>query len=123
MVTRRIALVLTAGARSETTPTALRLVERLQGRDHRLVVFAHGDAVALSVAGGEFAEVVAALLRRGVHGGTLDWVVDATAQRRLGGEVHHVPGVVPGDPADMWAFVREADVVLAPGTGAAWPGG
>lgn len=123
MVTRRVAIVLTAGARSETTPTALRLAERLQARGHRLVVYAHGDAAALTAVGGEFADAIGTLIRRGVHGGTLDWVVDAAEQRRGGGPTHHVAGVVPGDAADLWAFVREADVVLAPGTGAAWPAG
>ena len=122
-MTRRVAIVLTAGMRSETTPTALRLAERLQARGHRLVVYAHGDAAALSFVGGDYADVVSTLIQRGLHGGTLDWVVDGAAQRRGGGTAQHVPGVVPGDAADLWAFVREADVVLAPGTGVAWPAG
>ena len=122
MVSRRVAVVLTAGTRSQTTVTALRLAERLLAHGNRVTVFAHEDAAALSVVGGELADAVAGLLRRGVHGGTLDWVVDTAAQRRFGGPTQHVPGVVPGDHADLWAFVREADVVLAPGMGAAWPG-
>ena len=123
MVTRRIAMVLTAGVGSETTPTALRLLERLQHHGHRLVVFAHGDAGALTVVGGPFADLIATLIGRGVHGGAMHWVVDAAAQRRFGGPAVQIPGVVPGGPADLWTCVREADVVLAPGTGAAWPGG
>jgi len=58
---------------------------------------------------------VAALLRRGVHGGNLDWVVDEAATRRLGVDDRCVPGVVPGSPSDLWAFVRAADLVLSPG--------
>ena len=47
---------------------------------------------------------------------TLDWVVEAGAAggRRM------VDGVVTGDGADLWRFVREADVVLAPGGGQPW---
>lgn len=112
---RTMALVLTGGVTSERTATALKLAERVLNRGHRVTVFAHDDATALSAGSGEVAEAVAALMRRGVHGGTLDWVVDAGAARRLGVADRQVPGVVAGDHADLWAFVRSADVVLSAG--------
>jgi sulfur relay (sulfurtransferase) complex TusBCD TusD component (DsrE family) len=112
---RRFAVVLASGASSERTGTAVRLAERLLARGHRVAVFAHENAVALTAGDDEVARAVAALLRRGVHGGTLDWVVDEQAARRLGVADGQAAGVVPGDHADMWAFVREADVVLSAG--------
>lgn len=112
---RTMALVLTGGVTSERTATALKLAERVLNRGHRVTVFAHDDATALSAGSGEVAEAVASLLRRGVHGGTLDWVVDSGAGRRLGVVDRQVPGVVAGDHADLWAFVRTADIVLSAG--------
>lgn len=112
---RTIAFVLTGGVTSERTATALKLAERVLNRGHRVTVFAHDDATALSAGSGEVAQAVSALLRRGVHGGTLDWVVDTDAARRLGVADQQVPGVVAGDHADLWAFVRTADVVLSAG--------
>lgn len=109
-----VALLLTLGARAESTATALRLAERLLARGHRVTVFAHEDATAVSAADSDVADAVAALVRRGVHGATLDWVVDREAAVRLGCTHKQVAGVVPGDHADLWSFVREADVVLAP---------
>ncbi len=58
---------------------------------------------------------VAAMLRRGVHGGTLDWVVEGDAANAVGVAGTQVCRVVSGDHADLWAFVREADVVLSVG--------
>ncbi|MGI8575500.1 MAG: hypothetical protein ACR2MA_09190 [Egibacteraceae bacterium] len=117
-MSRHVTVVLQSGAQSGGATTALRLAERLLARGHRVTVFAAESAVGLSAIEGELAEAVAALLRRGLHGGTLDWVVDGAAARRWGCERHQVPGVVPGDHADLWTFVRDADVVLAPGRGA-----
>lgn len=116
-MSRRIALVLAGPGHGEQAGTALKLAERLLSRGHRVSVFAHDGATALSAGASETATVVAALLRRGVHGGTLDWVVDAEAAQREGTDRAQAPGVVPGDASDLWAFVREADVVLSVGGG------
>jgi hypothetical protein len=109
---RTVALLLTSGGPGERVATALKLADRLLARGHRIVVFAHDEAAALSAGAGEVAESIAALLRRGVHGGTLDWVIDEEGARRLGVLGAQVPGVVPGGHGDLWAFVREADIVL-----------
>lgn len=116
-MTRQTALVLTGGPVSEQTVTALRLAERLLARGSRVTVFAHAEAVAVAAGGGELAQAVAALLRRGVHGATLDWVVDADAADRAGITGCLAPGIVRGDHADLWSFVRDADVVLSAGGG------
>lgn len=114
-MTRRIALVLTAGPADERTLTALRLAERLLARGNRVTVFAHAGASALAAGTTDVARAVADLLRRGVHGATLDWVVDGSAADDLGVGGALTPGVVRGDHADLWAFVREADLVLSVG--------
>jgi hypothetical protein len=116
MTTRTVALILNEGAHTERATTALRLVERILARGHRVTVFAHDSAASLSAGTGELPAAVAALLRRGVHGGTLDWVVEADAAEAMGIAGCQAPGVVPGDHADLWAFVREADIVLSLGT-------
>lgn len=117
VVSRTVTLVLSSATSSAAASTALQLADRLLARGHRVTIFAHGDAVDLALAAGPAAGAIAALLRRGVHGATLDWVVEggAAGGRRL------VDGVVVGDDADLWRFVREADVVLAPGGGQSWP--
>ncbi|MGH8910647.1 MAG: DsrE family protein [Egibacteraceae bacterium] len=115
MTARRVALILNDGGQNERAATALRLAERILARGHRVTVFAHDEAATLSAGTGELALAVAALLRRGVHGGTLDWVVEADAAQALGVARDQAPGVVPGDHADLWAFVREADLVLSVG--------
>lgn len=115
MTRRSIAVHLTDGRWSEPTTTALRLADRLLARGHRVTVFAQEAAVSLAAGDDEAAQAVAALLHRGAHGGTLHWVVDADAAARHGVERALVPGAIPGDLADLWAFVRDADVVLSPG--------
>jgi hypothetical protein len=112
-VSRTAAVVLT-GVTGERTVTALQLAERLLARGHRVTVYAHDTAASAAAVGGELTEAVAALLRRGVHGATLDWVTDGAGARRVGAEAQ-APGVVTGDHADLWAFVRDADIVLSPG--------
>jgi len=116
-VSRTVALLLTADVSDERTATALKLADRLLARGHRVTVYAHGPATALAAGDGEVARAVAALLRRGVHGGTLDWVVDEAEVARRGLTGRLAPGVVAGDHADLWAFVRAADVVLSTGAG------
>lgn len=113
-MSHNVALVLT-GAADEATVTAVQLAERLLARGARVSVFAHGTATALSAGDGALAAAVSALIRRGLHGATLDWVVDAHASRALGVAASQAPGVVPGDHADLWAFVRSADLVLGVG--------
>lgn len=115
MTVRRVALILNDSAQSERVTTALRLAERILARGVRVTVFAHDEAATLSAGTGELAAAVAALLHRGVHGGTLDWVVEADAAEAFGVAGDQAPGVVPGDHADLWAFVREADLVLSLG--------
>lgn len=108
---------LTDGSLSETTATALRLADRLLARGHRVTVFASDAAAGLAAGRGEVPNAIAALLHRGVHGGTLHWVVDRPSAERLGVVDNLAPGVVPGGHADLWAFVRDADAVLSPGGG------
>lgn len=112
---RTFALVLNTAVATERTTTALRLAERLVARGHRVGVFAHDHAAGLSAGDGEVPRAVAGLLRRGVLGGTFDWVVEQDAARAMGVEATQVAGVVLGDHADLWGFVREADVVLSVG--------
>ena len=116
-MTRRVALVLTGAPADERSLTALRLAERLLARGSRVTVFAHGAAAGLSSGDTDSARAIGALLRRGVHGATLDWVVDAAASDELGSGAAQASGVVRGDHADLWAFVREADLVLSVGGG------
>ena len=112
MTAKTVALILNDGAQNERLTTALRLAERLLARGHRVTIFAHDEAATLSAGEGDLAGAVGALLRRGVHSGTLDWVVEADAAQALGVAREQAPGIVPGDHADLWAFVREADIVL-----------
>lgn len=112
---RTIAVHLTDGEWSEPTATALRLADRLLARGHRITVFAGEAAAGLAAGAGEVPDAIASLLRRGAHGGTLHWVADREAAARAGVTDSLVPGVIPGDLADLWAFVRDADVVLSPG--------
>ena len=117
MSRKTIAVHLTDDTPSESTATAIQLAERLLARGPRVTVFAGQGAGALAAGEGAVRDAIAALLRRGAHGGTLHWVTDAAAaaERGVGGAL--VPGVLPGDLADLWAFVRDADVVLSPGGG------
>jgi hypothetical protein len=116
VVSRAVTVVLSSATSSAAAATALQLADRLLAGGHRVMVFAHGTAVDLALDSAPIADAVRALLHRGVHGATLDWVVDAGAAggRRM------VDGVITGDDADLWRFVREADVVLAPGGGQPW---
>jgi len=113
----RITLVLHRGGRNESTATALALADRLLARGHRVSVFAHADAVTLSAGTGGSVTVVADLLRRGVAGAGVDWVVEEATARALGLADRQAMGVVLGDHADLWALVRQADVVLSPDGG------
>jgi hypothetical protein len=113
----QIALVLTGGPVTEQTLTALQLAERLLARGSRVTVFAHAEAASVAAGDGPLARAVAALLRRGIHGATLDWVVDGDAAVQGGVGGCQAPGVVRGDHADLWAFVRDADLVLSAGGG------
>lgn len=112
---KTVAVVLSTSTSDESTTTALKLIERIGARGHRVTVYAHEAAAGLTAGDGEAAAAIRALLRRGVHPPTLDWVVDAASARRLRVGDDQAAGVVQGDPSDLWAFVRAADVVLAPG--------
>lgn len=115
MTRKTIAVHLTESAPSESTATAVQLAERLLARGHRVTVFAGQSAAGLAAGQGQLAQAIGALLRRGAHGGTLHWVTDAAAAEERGVAGSLVPGVLPGDLADLWSFVRDADVVLSPG--------
>lgn len=115
MSRRTIAFHLTDGDWSEPTATALRLADRLLARGHRVTIFAGEAAAGLAAGSGDASQAIASLIHRGTHGGTLHWVVDRDAAARLGVSDSLVPGVIPGGLADLWAFVRDADVVLSPG--------
>jgi hypothetical protein len=108
---RTLALVLATGPDHGATVAALRLAEESVGRGHRVAVYAYGDGVRTSAEGSTVAAHVAALLRRGVHGGLLSWVGDGDDLAASAAE-RPVDGVVPGDGGDLWRFVRDADVVL-----------
>ena len=116
MTRKTIAVHLTDDTPTESTATAVQLAERLLVRGHRVTVFAGQGAGALAAGEGAVHDAIASLLRRGAHGGTLHWVTDAAAAAERGVSASLVPGVLPGDLADLWAFVRDADVVLSPGS-------
>lgn len=115
MSRKTIAVHLSEGMPSESTATAVQLAERLLARGHRVTVFAGQQATALAAGRGPLPDAIGALLRRGAHGGTLHWVTDAAAAADRGVDRCLVPGVLPGDLADLWGFVGDADVVLSPG--------
>jgi predicted peroxiredoxin len=116
VVSRAVTVVLSSATSSAAAATALQLADHLLADGHRVMIFAHGTAVDLALDDSSIADAARALVRRGVHGATLDWVVEAGAAggRRM------VDGVIVGDEADLWRFVRAADVVLAPGGGQPW---
>lgn len=111
----RVALLLNRGETAASTATALALAERLLARGHRVSVFAHDEAVVLAAGDGPVAAVVAALLRKGALGPGFDWIAERPAAQALGVADRQAQGVVQGDHSDLWALVREADVVLTPG--------
>ena len=103
---RSLTLVLGSGPSQGATVAALRLADEAAARGHRVAVFAYGGGTNVSARGAATAAPVEALVRRGVHGGLVSWVVEADAATT------QVPGVVHGDRSDLWRLVREADVVL-----------
>lgn len=108
---RTLTLALGTGPSDGATVAALQLVEHAVARGHRVAVYAYGDGVRTGAEGSTAAAHVEALLRQGVHGGLLSWVVDRD-DLRAGAAAHQVPGVIDGDGGDLWRFVREGDVVL-----------
>ena len=110
----RVTLILHRGGRNESTGTALALAERLLDHGHRVSVFAHADAVTLTAGDSPSVAAVAALLRRGLAGPGIDWVVERGTAAILGLTDRQTPGVLLGDHADLWSLVRQADVVLSP---------
>lgn len=108
---RTLGLVLGTDPQDGATIAALRLAEEAVDRGHRVAVYAYGDGARVGAEGSPTAPIVAALLRRGVHGGLVSWVTDrATAGSCSAGRP--VEGVVTGDGGDLWRFVRESDVAL-----------
>lgn len=113
-VNRTVAIHFNGPAAIQSTATALALAERLFARGHRVMVFASGDAATLAAGSDDVTAAITALVHRGVHAPTLQWVVDAAAAQRLGVADTLAPGVVAGDFSDLWSFVRDADVILSP---------
>lgn len=108
---RTLALLLGTAPQDGATVAALKLAEQALARGHRVAVYAYGDAVRVGAAGSPTGAHVAALLRRGVHGGRTSWVVDRSASEGCP-DARQVPGVVDGDGGDLWRFVEDADVAL-----------
>lgn len=111
------ALVLNDGRATEQTVTALALVERLVERGVNVRVFAHDEASVLSAGHHPIARAVEGLIRKGLHGGTLQWVVEGEATLALGVADQQARGTIDGDHGDLWSVVREADLVLSVGVG------
>lgn len=108
---RTLALVLGTAPQDGATVAALKLAEQALARGHRIAVYAYGDGVRVGAEGSPTAEHVAALLRRGVHGGRASWVVDRVGCERCP-VARQVAGVIEGDGGDLWRFVTDADVSL-----------
>ncbi|WP_370328315.1 hypothetical protein [Euzebya sp.] len=112
---RTVALILNQSGATEQTTTALGLVERLVERGVAVRVFAHDEAAVLSAGSHPVAAAVEGLIRAGVHGGPLTWIVEDPAAEALGVARDQVRGVIAGDHHDLWGIVREADLVLSVG--------
>lgn len=108
---KTLALVLGTGPVDGATVAALRLAEEAVARGHRVAVYAYGDGVRTSAEGSSSAPHVAALVRRGVHGGLVSWVADRDDVEDAA-TTRQVSGVVFGDGGELWRFVRDADVVV-----------
>lgn len=108
---RTLHLALSTGPTDGATIAALRLADRAVARGSRVAVYAYGEGVRVGAEGSPTADHVRALLRQGVHGGLVTWVVDRTALESCTAR-SQVSGVVEGDGGDLWRFVREADVAL-----------
>ncbi len=104
-------LALSTGPSDGATIAALRLADRAVARGDRVSVYAYGEGVRVGAEGSPTAEHVRALVRAGVHGGRVSWVVDRQALSTCAAR-NQVSGVVEGDGGDLWRFVREADVAL-----------
>lgn len=114
---RSAALILNQAGADEQTITALALVERLVERGVTVRVFAHDEAAVLSAGTHPIAKAVEGLLKLGIQGGPLTWITEHDASVALGVDGHQATGVLEGDHADLWAVVREADLVLSVGVG------
>ncbi len=108
---RTLTMVLGTGPGDGATVAALRLAEEAVSRGHRVAVYAYGDGARTGAEGSTLAAQVSALIRAGLHGGQVSWVVDHEDFRASAAQ-RQVPGVVDGDGGDLWRFVREADAVL-----------
>lgn len=108
---RTLALVVGTAPQDGATVAALKLAEQALARGHRVAVYAYGDGVRVGAEGSVTGDHVAALLRRGVHGGRASWVVDHAGTERCP-VARQAPGVVHGDAGDLWRFVGDADVAL-----------
>jgi hypothetical protein len=112
---RTCALILNQAGATEQTTTALALVERLVERGVAVRVFAHDEASVLSAGRHPVAAAIGGLIRKGITGGPVTWVVEGDAAEALGVAAEQVPGVLHGDHADLWSIVRDADLVLSVG--------
>ncbi len=108
---RSLHLAISTGPTDGATIAALRVADRAVARGSRVSVYAYAEGVRVAAEGSPTAEHVRALLREGVHGGRVSWVVDRQALSTCAAR-RQVQGVVEGDGGDQWRFVRDADVAL-----------
>lgn len=108
---RTLALVLGTGPQDGATVAALRLAEHAVARGHRVAVYAYGDGIRTGAEGSTTAPYVEGLVRQGVHGGLVTWVVDHAGLEQCAAQ-RQVDGAVRGDGGDLWRFVVDADVAL-----------
>ena len=108
---RTLTLAVGTDPQDGATIAALRMAEQAISRGHRVAVYAYGDGVRVGATGAATAEHVTELLRLGVHGGLMSWVVDRRGLDACAAQ-RQVPGVIVGDGGDLWRFVRDADVSL-----------
>ena len=114
-MTKSVALILNQAGATEQTTTALALVERLVDRGVTVRVFAHDEAAVLSAGTHPVARAIGGLIRKGIEGGPVIWMVEHDSGEALGVAGNHAPGVIEGDHADLWQITREADLVLSVG--------
>lgn len=109
---RTLHLAIGTGPQDGATVAALRLAARAVERGDHVTVYAYGEGVRVAADDTPTGQLADALLRAGLHGGQVRWVVDRDAARATCSTTRQVPGVFEGDGGDLWRFVRDADVVL-----------
>lgn len=108
---KTLSLALGTGPQDGATIAALRLADRAVEKGHRVTVYAYGDGIRVGAVGSATSPHVEALIRAGLHGGLVSWVVDRTGVTNCTA-AQQVPGVIEGDGGDLWRFVLDADTAL-----------